>query len=176
MFETFNVPAMYVAIQAVLSLYASGRTTGQLPCPFWNMFRFRVQENLSDQTFEFMQVLFLILVMGSPTTCPYTRAMLFLTPSCAWTWPAVISLTTSWRSWLNVATPSWPLVNADTIETLSVYLCCNLTSKYSEFHKTAMINLDWEYSNLYSTQVNSETQTFWCILFGFGSMNVLHKF
>jgi actin-related protein len=28
MFETFNVPAMYVAIQAVLSLYSSGRTTG----------------------------------------------------------------------------------------------------------------------------------------------------
>ncbi|PIC36868.1 hypothetical protein B9Z55_015706 [Caenorhabditis nigoni] len=28
MFETFNTPAMYVAIPAVLSLYASGRTTG----------------------------------------------------------------------------------------------------------------------------------------------------
>jgi len=28
MFETFNVPSMYVQIQAVLSLYASGRTTG----------------------------------------------------------------------------------------------------------------------------------------------------
>jgi len=28
MFETFSAPAMYVAIQAVLSLYASGRTTG----------------------------------------------------------------------------------------------------------------------------------------------------
>jgi len=28
MFETFNTPGMYVAIQAVLSLYASGRTTG----------------------------------------------------------------------------------------------------------------------------------------------------
>jgi len=28
MFETFNIPAMYVAIQAVLSLYASGRTSG----------------------------------------------------------------------------------------------------------------------------------------------------
>ena len=28
MFETFNTPAMYVAIQAMLSLYASGRTTG----------------------------------------------------------------------------------------------------------------------------------------------------
>mmetsp|Transcript_39265 Transcript_39265/g.94075 ORF Transcript_39265/g.94075 Transcript_39265/m.94075 type:complete len:377 (+) Transcript_39265:71-1201(+) len=28
MFETFNVPAMYVNIQAVLSLYSSGRTTG----------------------------------------------------------------------------------------------------------------------------------------------------
>jgi len=28
MFETFNVPALYVAIQGVLALYASGRTTG----------------------------------------------------------------------------------------------------------------------------------------------------
>ena len=28
MFETFNTPAMYVANQAVLSLFASGRTTG----------------------------------------------------------------------------------------------------------------------------------------------------
>mmetsp|Transcript_83791 Transcript_83791/g.161773 ORF Transcript_83791/g.161773 Transcript_83791/m.161773 type:complete len:377 (+) Transcript_83791:75-1205(+) len=28
MFETFNAPAIYVAIQAVLSLYSSGRTTG----------------------------------------------------------------------------------------------------------------------------------------------------
>uniref|UniRef100_A0A2K5YW00 Beta-actin n=1 Tax=Mandrillus leucophaeus TaxID=9568 RepID=A0A2K5YW00_MANLE len=28
MFETFNTPAMHVAIQAVLSLYTSGRTTG----------------------------------------------------------------------------------------------------------------------------------------------------
>ena len=28
MFENLNIPAMYVAIQAVLSLYASGRTTG----------------------------------------------------------------------------------------------------------------------------------------------------
>jgi actin len=28
MFETFNVPCMYVSIQAVLSLYSAGRTTG----------------------------------------------------------------------------------------------------------------------------------------------------
>ena len=28
MFDTFNVPSMYVGIQAVLSLYSSGRTTG----------------------------------------------------------------------------------------------------------------------------------------------------
>jgi centractin len=27
-FETFNVPAMFVSLQAVLSLYASGRTSG----------------------------------------------------------------------------------------------------------------------------------------------------
>lgn len=28
LFETFNVPALYTSIQAILSLYASGRTTG----------------------------------------------------------------------------------------------------------------------------------------------------
>mmetsp|Transcript_104716 Transcript_104716/g.156863 ORF Transcript_104716/g.156863 Transcript_104716/m.156863 type:complete len:109 (+) Transcript_104716:41-367(+) len=28
MFETFSIPTFYMAIQAVLSLYASGRTTG----------------------------------------------------------------------------------------------------------------------------------------------------
>ena len=28
MFETFNVPALYIANNAVLALYASGRTTG----------------------------------------------------------------------------------------------------------------------------------------------------
>lgn len=28
MFETFDVPAMYVSMQAVLSLYATGRSTG----------------------------------------------------------------------------------------------------------------------------------------------------
>ncbi|KAE9411777.1 hypothetical protein Angca_006296, partial [Angiostrongylus cantonensis] len=28
MFETFHTPAMYAAVQAVLSLFASGRTTG----------------------------------------------------------------------------------------------------------------------------------------------------
>jgi actin-related protein len=27
-FEAFNVPALYVQVQAILSLYASGRTTG----------------------------------------------------------------------------------------------------------------------------------------------------
>jgi len=27
-FETFNVPALFLSLQAVLSLYASGRTTG----------------------------------------------------------------------------------------------------------------------------------------------------
>lgn len=27
-FETFNVPALFISIQAVLSLYASGRTVG----------------------------------------------------------------------------------------------------------------------------------------------------
>ena len=30
MFETFQVPCLYVAVQAVMALYATGRTTGQL--------------------------------------------------------------------------------------------------------------------------------------------------
>ena len=30
MFETFNVPRLYVQIQAVMSLYTSGRTTGMV--------------------------------------------------------------------------------------------------------------------------------------------------
>ena len=29
LFETFQVPAMYVAVQAVLALYSTGRTTGK---------------------------------------------------------------------------------------------------------------------------------------------------
>ena len=41
MFETFNVPAMYVAIQAVLSLYASGRTTGTFYLRFTSNLDFR---------------------------------------------------------------------------------------------------------------------------------------
>ena len=54
MFETFNTPAMYVCIQAVLSLYASGRTTGKhtsvqlsyLPC---------ISTFLQDQSISVLQ-------------------------------------------------------------------------------------------------------------------------
>ena len=28
LFETFSIPALYISVQAVLTLYASGRTTG----------------------------------------------------------------------------------------------------------------------------------------------------
>jgi len=31
MFESFDVPAMYVSMQSVLYLYSSGRTTGKQP-------------------------------------------------------------------------------------------------------------------------------------------------
>ncbi|CAO2584038.1 Actin (Fragment) [Lemmus lemmus] len=32
LFETFNVPALYMANQGVLSMYAAGRTSGEWPC------------------------------------------------------------------------------------------------------------------------------------------------
>ena len=31
MFETFNTPCLYVAVQAVMALYSTGRTTGKPP-------------------------------------------------------------------------------------------------------------------------------------------------
>merc|ERR1712095_244587 len=70
MFETFNMPAMYVAIQAVLSLYASGRTL------------------VSSWTLE----------MVYPTPSQSMKVMLSHTPSSVWTWLDVSSPTTSWRS------------------------------------------------------------------------------
>src|SRR5258708_5983640 len=63
MFETFNVPAMYVAIQAVLSLYASGRTTG----PFAFVFLASAHTH---------QALCSTLAMASLTPCRSMRATL----------------------------------------------------------------------------------------------------
>merc|ERR1712226_1624277 len=60
MFETFNGPAMYVCIQAVLSLYASGRTTG-------------IVLDAGD---------------GVSHNVQSTKVTPFPTPSCDWTWPA----------------------------------------------------------------------------------------
>ena len=41
MFETFNVPGLYIGSQAVFSLYASGRTRGiVLECKFFSFFSF----------------------------------------------------------------------------------------------------------------------------------------
>jgi len=50
MFETFNVPAMYGAIQAVLSLYASGRTTGECGHPNGPLFPKDTQHRSSAVT------------------------------------------------------------------------------------------------------------------------------
>ena len=66
MFETFNTPAMYVGIQAVLSLYASGRATG----------------------------IVLTLGMVSPTQSPSTVASCSRTRSCVLTLRAVTRRTT----------------------------------------------------------------------------------
>merc|ERR1712141_972179 len=67
MFETFNMPAMYVAIQAVLS-------STLLDVPL-----------VSSWT----------LVMVYPTPSPSMKVMLSPTPSSVWTWLAVSSPTTS---------------------------------------------------------------------------------
>jgi actin-related protein len=71
MFETFNTPAMYVAIQAVLSLYASGRTTGKLlhlSCYILVMFiSFGVLYELQtlDTALRLTETLIIILKNGS---------------------------------------------------------------------------------------------------------------
>jgi actin, other eukaryote len=70
-FETFNAPALYVSLQAVLALYASGRTTGiALDCgdgvtqiiPTWKGFAFphsirRVDSGGRDLTDYLMKIL-----------------------------------------------------------------------------------------------------------------------
>ena len=84
MFETFNSPAMYVAIQAVLSLYASGRTTGIV----LGLWRWR-QPYRPD--------------LRGLRSAPCHPG--------AWTWPAVIWPITWWRSWPSVATASRPPPN-----------------------------------------------------------------
>ena len=67
MFETFNVPAMYVAIQAVLSLYA------------------RLAEPPASSSTP---------VMVSPTPSQSTKVTRSRTPSFVLTWPAVTLPTT----------------------------------------------------------------------------------
>ena len=75
MFETFNTPAMYVAMQSVLSLLASGRTTG------------------------------VVLGSGyGVTQSPSMKALLRLMQSSAWIWVDLTSLNTSQRSSLKEVT------------------------------------------------------------------------
>merc|ERR1712123_95473 len=97
MFETFNTPAMYVAIQAVLSLYDSGRTTGIVrlcsrpltppPCTWPSRLcspcMTLVEPLVSSSTPE----------MVSPTLSPSMKDTPCPTPSSGWTWLVVTSLT-----------------------------------------------------------------------------------
>ena len=94
MFETFNVPAMYVAIQAVLSLYASGRTTGECSGAAPPPSRAPVTDPSLTPGPAPAQASCSTRATASPTTCPFMRATRCRTPSCAWTWPAATSPTT----------------------------------------------------------------------------------
>jgi actin-related protein len=56
MFEMFGVPDMYVAIGAELSLYASGRTTGE-----WGMY---ISENPSPFSISFSSNLSIFAILA----------------------------------------------------------------------------------------------------------------
>lgn len=88
MFETFNTPAMYVAIQAVLSLYASGECL--LANCLW-LSTALAHSRFASRSQAAPPVSCSTLVMVSRTPCRSMRAMLCPTLSCVWIWLAVTS-------------------------------------------------------------------------------------
>lgn len=75
MFESFNVPFTYVALQAVLALYAAGRTTGELalrkPCHHWTAPKIIIISDLFVSLS--LQAWSLTLETGLATACPSMR-------------------------------------------------------------------------------------------------------
>jgi hypothetical protein len=102
-FEHFNVPAFYVAVQAVMALYASGRTTGivlDAGDGVSHAVRPRSQP-LTAPSSSRLQLHRFLFMKG--TACP--------TPSDGWTSPAAISLRTSRSLCLSGGTLSPPALN-----------------------------------------------------------------
>uniref|UniRef100_A0A7I4YJE8 Actin n=1 Tax=Haemonchus contortus TaxID=6289 RepID=A0A7I4YJE8_HAECO len=131
MFESFHTPAFYVAIQAVLSLYASGRTTG-------------VVLDSGD---------------GVTHTVPTYEAILSLTRSNDSIWQDAISPITSQKFLLNAVTLSQPLLRKRSVVISREKLCyvaIDFEKELAESVKSTSIEKNYELPDGQEIRIGNE--------------------